>query len=1420
MPRPALDSGSPEPLGVSQVGNGVNVAVFSANASAIEFCLFDAAGEREVRRVGLPERTGDIFHGFIGDVPAGSRYGLRGHGVFAPSEGHRFNPSKLLIDPYARAIDRPFKLHSSMFGTTPDGALNSEDSAPAMPKAVFLPPLSPLTPRMLVPWDKTVLYELHVRGFTMRREAIPAALRGTFGGLAHPASIEYLVKLGVTSVEIMPAAAWIEERHLAVLGLTNYWGYNTAAFMTPDPRLAPGGWEEVRATVAVLAEAGIETIADIVLNHTAEGNANGPTLSMRGLDNASYYRLPADHPAEYVDDAGCGNVLALDRPHVVRLAMDALRAWAELGGVHGFRFDLAPVLGRRADGFDPGAPLLTAISQDPVLRELKLIAEPWDVGAGGYKVGGFPAGWAEWNDRFRDDTRRFWRGDAMGLGDIATRLAGSSDLFQPKNRPSRGVNFIVAHDGFTLSDLVSFDRKANFANGEENRDGTDENRSWNNGVEGPSDDPAVLATRIRDQRALLALLLLSRGTPMLAMGSELGHSQSGNNNAYAQDNETSWIDWTKTDQALRDWTARLIAIRRGHAAFRQDRFLTGQPTDGGSLPDVEWFGDGWPMDIAGWNDPHGPALVMVLSGAGDKGPDRAALAINRGATPVTITLPEIRTGYGWYLLADSSEDRTPVEIAGPTTVPGRAILVLAEVPSAPGKIRGGKANSLDRLAQAAGIALKWEGADYSSHIVGDDAKRALLKALDLPAGSEREAVETLGRLAEERDRRPLPYALTIWSGDPVAIDMPLARGFVRRPVTLVVTLEGGETQPVRFAPEDGKIAAGIAADSREHRVWRVILPNLPAGRHRVYREDMPDIGCWLTIAPRRAHLPGPLKNGGRAFGIATQLYATRGRADQGIGDFTVLGDLAAEAARQDASLVVINPLHALFAAERGRASPYQPSDRRFLDPIYIDVAGLGEAGIGRAHDLYTTHAGAFAAQSAASDVGYRAVWGLKQQVLERRFADFESLILAQPENEEAQAFERFIAAGGNTLERFAIFEAISETLPSDPWMRWPGGLAEAYGVEVESFAWAHRPRVRFHQYLQYLCDLQLGAAAARAKSVGLELGLMRDLAIGAAPDGAEVWTQPDMFIKGVSVGAPPDPLATTGQIWGLPPINPHSLIRSGFGAFATLLAANMRHAGGLRIDHAMGLTRLFWVPDGAEGKDGAYVAYPFKDMLGQVTLESTRAECLVVGEDLGTVPNGFREPLAEADIQSYRVLFLERDGLGFNRPAVYAQNALSCISTHDLPTFAGWWEGADLKERASLGIIEPETLGAALTAREQEKAALVAALVDQELLDDPGKAMLTAEDVMPAAHAYVAGAPSTLVVAQTDDLAGERVAVNLPGTSNERPNWRRKIATPVPDLLNSAGAQAILETLRKERPRRDVNQPIERAIERETGETP
>ena len=664
-----IGEGSPEPLGVVPDGHGVNVAIFSAHASRIEFCLFDESGEREVERIALPKRSGDVFHGHIDGVGAGALYGLRAHGPHAPEEGHRFNPAKLLVDPHARLLDRPFVLHASMFGYPQGGddrGFDDSDSAPFIPKAVVTAPAAPAGQAMLAPWRDTILYELHVKGFTQRLTGVPPAARGRFSGLAAPAAIDHLVRLGVTSVEILPAAAWIDERHLGPLGLTNYWGYNPVALMAPEPRLAPGGWAEIRATVAALAEAGIETIVDVVFNHTGEGDALGPTLSLRGLDNASYYRLRED-PRFYVDDSGCGNTLALDRAPVVRLVMDALRTWAREGGVHGFRFDLATCLGRRPGGFDPEAPLLAAIEQDPELRRLKLIAEAWDIGPGGYQVGQFAPAWGEWNDRFRDDVRRFWRGDPGRLGALATRLAGSADLFAAKRRPSRSVNFVTAHDGFTLADLVAHEAKHNRANGEDDRDGAGDNLSWNNGVEGASDDAGVLAARASDQRALLATLLLARGTPMLAMGSELGQTQAGNNNGYAQDNETTWLDWAGADPGLIDFTARLIAVRRSLALLRGDAFL-----DGGE--DVAWLTpDGRAMTDGDWQAEA--SLTMLLKGDGQ----RLAILVHRGAEARRFRLPEAGPGRRWSLLVDSSLGAEACAAAlTEAQAPPRSVLLLIE----------------------------------------------------------------------------------------------------------------------------------------------------------------------------------------------------------------------------------------------------------------------------------------------------------------------------------------------------------------------------------------------------------------------------------------------------------------------------------------------------------------------------------------------------------------------------------------------------------------------------------------------------------------------------------------------------------------------------------------------------------------------
>ena len=640
-------AGWPEPLGVVPAAGGVNVAVFSAHAEAIEICLFDADGTTERARLRLPGRTGPVFHGHLPGVAPGTSYGLRAHGPWRPAAGHRFNPAKLLLDPFATAIDRPFRLVPALFDPPGAGFPDPADSAAMMPKGIVLPLPAPLPAPPPFAWDRQVIYELHVRGFTRRHPAIPPALRGTFAGLGHPAALAHLRALGVTAVELMPCAAWLDERHLPPLGLTNYWGYNPVALCAPDPRLAPGGWAEVRVAVAALQAAGIAVLVDVVLNHTGEGDPLGPTVSLRGLDNATYYRLHPDEPARCIDDAGCGNTLALDRQPVLRLAMEALRTWALRAGVDGFRLDLATTLGRRADGFDPAAPLLAAMAQDPVLRGLAIIAEPWDIGPGGYRLGAFPPGWGEWNDRYRDTVRRFWRGDGGMLGELATRFAGSADVFAPPRPVSRSINFITAHDGFSLADLVAYTGKHNAANGEANRDGTDNNLSWNNGAEGPSDHPVVRARRARDVRALLATLLLSRGTPMLSMGDEAGRTQHGNNNAYAQDNPLSWFDWEGMNRDLLGFTARLVRARRDCPALRGAAALTGAAVDAAGVPDVAWYAaDGQPMTADRWNDARNRTLLAALYAPATltEAADRVLVVLHGGAAPLEVGLPAAQIG--------------------------------------------------------------------------------------------------------------------------------------------------------------------------------------------------------------------------------------------------------------------------------------------------------------------------------------------------------------------------------------------------------------------------------------------------------------------------------------------------------------------------------------------------------------------------------------------------------------------------------------------------------------------------------------------------------------------------------------------------------------------------------------------------------
>ncbi len=674
--RPCLQPGRPWPLGSTFEGYGVNFAVFSSSAERIELCLFDEAGEEEIARLDLPGRTGDIWHGFLPQAGPGVLYGYRAHGHYSPLEGRLHNPHKLLFDPYARRLPGPLRWDDSVYayriGSKQDWRIDERDSAAAMPKSEVLdhtfnwendaPPGTP--------WEDTVIYELHVKGFTQLHPDVPAELRGTYLGLVSKPALDHLKSLGVTAVELLPCQAFVTERLLHDKGLENYWGYNPIGFFAVTDRYAlKDPVTEFRVMVKELHRAGIEVILDVVFNHTAEGNHLGPCLSFRGLDNQAYYRLDPDAPDRYLNYSGCGNTLNIEHPVVLKLVADALRFWVEEMHVDGFRFDLATALGREGDFFNPNGPFFNVLYQDPVLSRVKLIAEPWDLGHDGYQLGGFPDPWSEWNAQYRDTMKSFWRGEHGHLGRFADAFAGSSQLFSQNGRDAAAsINYIACHDGFTLTDLVSYAEKHNEANLEDNRDGEQHNRSANYGVEGPTGDPDIREIRLRQKRNLLATLFLSQGVPMLQAGDEMGRTQGGNNNAYCQDNAVSWIDWEgpHNEPELKAFVGRLIHLRRSQNAFRRMDYRTGEPDAVSRQRDVSWFRpDGQEMRAGDWDVSYARSLAIRLAGgaglspAADDAPvgrDNFLILVNAYRGDLPFTLPAPFHSDVWEVVFDTARD--------------------------------------------------------------------------------------------------------------------------------------------------------------------------------------------------------------------------------------------------------------------------------------------------------------------------------------------------------------------------------------------------------------------------------------------------------------------------------------------------------------------------------------------------------------------------------------------------------------------------------------------------------------------------------------------------------------------------------------------------------------------------------------------
>ena len=689
-----IQTGSPYPLGATWDGRGANFALFSAHAEKVELCLFDATGQREHERIELPEYSNSVWHGYLRDARPGLLYGYRVHGPYDPANGHRFNAHKLLIDPYARLLHGKLAWTDALFGyrvgsPKEDLSFDRRDSARGMPKSVLIDPAFTwgAEPRPDTRRSDSIIYEMHVRGLQMKNERVPASLRGSFAGLGSRPIIDHLMKLGVTAIELLPVHAYVDDRPLLQNGLNNYWGYNSIGFFAPDQRyLMSGLIEEFKTFIGTMHEAGIEVLLDVVYNHTAEGNHMGPTLSLKGIDNASYYALRPDK-RYYEDYTGCGNSVNVAHPRVMQMVLDSLRYWVSEMHVDGFRFDLATTLARKPTGYDRDSAFLQAVAQDPVLAGAKLIAEPWDIGLGGYQVGNFPPGWSEWNDRYRDIVRRYWKGDPGTVGELASRLTGSSDIFNHDGRrPLASINFVTAHDGFTLTDAVSYNEKHNIANGEDNRDGINNNNSWNCGVEGPTTDSEIQALRMRQKRNILATLFLSHGVPMLLSGDEMDNTQKGNNNTYCQDNPLGWTDWPRDGRedhaepgSMLDFTRYVISLRKQFPGLRRRRFASGAVQPGSDLRDVTWINpEGVDMTSENWTNIETRCFGALLDADVSQTREALLIILNSHHEQVNFTMPATSFKAVWECLLDTSSatGRGSGIASGHVDVAGRSLLLL------------------------------------------------------------------------------------------------------------------------------------------------------------------------------------------------------------------------------------------------------------------------------------------------------------------------------------------------------------------------------------------------------------------------------------------------------------------------------------------------------------------------------------------------------------------------------------------------------------------------------------------------------------------------------------------------------------------------------------------------------------------------
>jgi len=1048
--------------------------------------------------------------------------------------------------------------------------------------------------------------------------------------------IDYLKRLGITAIELLPLQSFFTEPRLTQLGLKNYWGYNPINYFCLHADY--GLKSELIDTVQALHKAGVEVILDVVYNHTAESDELGPTLSFRGIDNKSYYLLQSDQRF-YVNHTGTGNVLNMNQIAVLDLTLASLRYWVNEIGIDGFRFDLATTLARVGHGFDVESPFLKAIEADPQLSQCKLIAEPWDIGPNGYVPGQFPAGWASWNDKFRDDVRHFWRGDADAHKGLAGRLLGSADIYDHSGKQAySSVNFITAHDGFTLRDVVSYRDKHNHANGENNRDGHAHNISDNFGVEGPSTDPVINAARRQRQKNMMATLILSQGTPMILAGDEIGHSQMGNNNSYCQDNEITWLNWDNRDPELEEFTKALIKLRQSFPHFSQGDFLHGEPVKNAGLStrifrNAIWLSPSG-QELAGemWDDPSLTCFGLVLN-MKDQG--AILLIFNRGATQKFEPILEP----GWSLKLSSA----------PT------------------------AN--DGMIPKDSIAVYHNADLYQTH---DEVQSELI-----------ERAKAYHILDHYRDI-------------------------------------SGTVHETRSDTRDALLAA---------------VESIPA-------QDYPEI-----VSKPPVYGASLLREYGGIWGVTCALYGLKSDRNWGMGDLEDLARLAEFLAEKGADYVGLNPVHALFPSASHLYAPYSPSSREFLNVMHIAPDRIPE--------LMDSSVQLKKPDSHGDIIDYDLVYAAKSIAFEQAFERFEKL---EQGHRRRKAFNRFCKSRGKSLEEHALFDSLFEQLAEanktyDGYRNFPPQFQNPNSAECQKFARDYANRIEFYKYLQWVAHEQLAAAQERAVKAGMRIGLYLDFAVGIVPGGSDGWRYPTSYAQTVSLGAPGDQANPDGQMWNLLPFNPHALIVDNFEPFRQAMSYNMSVSGAIRFDHVLGLSRSFWIP--LKGGAGAYMRYPFDALLFQISALSQDYQCVVFGEDLGTVPDDFRQKMAEWDLMGCSIYVIERTSSGdlIARDSL-RRSALTAFSNHDFPTLCGFWNGDDFIWREKLGIgNHPDQIAHERAIRAHDKTILA------EAAGIARKAETLEPKDMAALQAWLAGSPSLAFAVQLDDIMMENEHATIPGTT-------------------------------------------------------